>query len=131
MSRAAFVTSLIIAATAIARAADIPLDQRRSDSDFVSADTRAMQNDDTANPAMLVVLDGETLWNTKAGETHQSCADCHGDAAKSMKGVAARYPAFAAELGRPVDLEQQINLSRVTDQKAAAARLREQGPAWR
>ena len=54
----------------IARAADIPLDQRRSDSDFVSADTRAMQNDDTANPAMLVVLDGETLWNTKAGETN-------------------------------------------------------------
>ena len=102
------------------RAADIPLDQRRSDSDFVSADTRAMQNDDTANPAMLVVLDGETLWNTKAGATNKSCADCHGDAAKSMKGVAARYPAFAPELGRPIDLEQQINLSRVTDQKAEA-----------
>ena len=60
-----------------------------------------MQNDDTANPAMLAVLDGETLWNTKAGATNKSCADCHGDAAKSMKGVAARYPAFAAELGRP------------------------------
>ena len=102
------------------RAADIPLDQRRSDSDFVSADTRAMQSDDTANPAMLVVLDGETLWNTKAGATNKSCADCHGDAAKSMKGVAARYPAFAPELGRPIDLEQQINLSRVTDQKAEA-----------
>ena len=102
------------------RAADIPLDQRRSDSDFVSADTRAMQNDDTANPAMLVVLDGETLWNTKAGATNKSCADCHGDAAKSMKGVAARHPAFAPELGRPIDLEQQINLSRVADQKAEA-----------
>jgi sulfur-oxidizing protein SoxA len=120
MSRAAFVISLVIVAATVARAADIPLDQRRSDSDFVSADTRAMQNDDTANPAMLVVLDGETLWNTKAGETNQSCADCHGDAAKSMKGVAARYPAFAPELGRPIDLEQQINLSRVTDQKAEA-----------
>ena len=103
-----------------APAAEIPLDQRRSDSDFVSADTRAMQNDDTANPAMLVVLDGETLWNTKVGATNKSCADCHGDAEKSMKGVAARYPAFAPELGRPIDLEQQINLSRVTDQKAAA-----------
>ena len=120
MSRAAFVISLVIAATVVARAADIPLDQRRSDSDFISADTRAMQNDDTANPAMLAVLDGETSWNTKAGATNKSCADCHGDAEKSMKGVAARYPAFAAELGRPVDLEQQINLSRVTDQKAEA-----------
>jgi sulfur-oxidizing protein SoxA len=102
------------------RAADIPLDQRRSDSDFVSADTRAMQNDDTANPAMLVVLDGETLWNTKAGGTHQSCADCHGDATKSMKGVAARYPAMVAEQDRPVDLEQRIMMSRLADQKAAA-----------
>ncbi|HTC06874.1 MAG TPA: sulfur oxidation c-type cytochrome SoxA, partial [Xanthobacteraceae bacterium] len=84
MSRAAFVISLVIVAATVARAADIPLDQRRSDSDFVSADTRAMQNDDTANPAMLVVLDGETLWNTKAGATNKSCADCHGDAEKSM-----------------------------------------------
>ena len=120
MSRAAFVIAAVIVATTVARAADIPLDQRRSDSDFISADTRAMQNDDTANPAMLVVLDGETLWNTKAGATNKSCADCHGDAANSMKGVAARYPAFAPELGRPVNLEQQINLSRVTDQKAEA-----------
>jgi sulfur-oxidizing protein SoxA len=103
-----------------ALAADIPFDQRRSDSDFISADTRAMQNDDTANPAMLVVLDGETLWNTKAGETHQSCADCHGDAAKSMKGVAARYPAMVAEQDRPVDLEQRIMMSRLADQKTTA-----------
>ena len=102
------------------RAADIPLDQRRSDSDFVSADTRAMQNDDTANPAMLVVLDGETLWNTKAGATNKSCADCHGDAANSMKGVAARYPAMVAEQDRPVDLEQRIMMSRLADQKATA-----------
>jgi L-cysteine S-thiosulfotransferase len=112
--------ALVLTTVVAARAADIPLDQRRSDSDFISADTRAMQNDDTANPAMLVVLDGETLWNTKAGASNKSCADCHGDAANSMKGVAARYPSFAAELGRPVDLEQQINLSRVTDQQAAA-----------
>jgi L-cysteine S-thiosulfotransferase len=114
---AVFVSALLVG---VARAADIPLDQRRSDSDFVSADTRAMQNDDTANPAMLVVLDGETLWNQKAGTTNKSCADCHGDAEKSMKGVAARYPAMVAEQNRPVDLEQRINMSRLVDQKAAA-----------
>jgi sulfur-oxidizing protein SoxA len=121
MSRAAAViAAFFMATTMVAPAADIPLGERRSDSAFISIDTRAMQNDDTANPAMLAVLDGETLWSTKAGASNKSCADCHGDATKSMKGVAARYPAFAAELGRPVDLEQQINLSRVTDQKAAA-----------
>src|SRR5262249_6876992 len=103
---------------AAARAAEIPFDQRRSDSAYISADTRAMQNDDTANPGMLAVLDGETLWNTKAGDTNKSCADCHGDAATSMKGSPARYPAYAAEFARPIDLEEQINLSRTTDQKA-------------
>src|ERR1700691_3766968 len=114
----AFLTTTPVAAENTT-AAEIPLDQRRSDSAFVSADTRAMQNDETANPGMLAVLDGETLWNEKAGASNKSCADCHGDAAVSMKGVAARYPSFAPELGRPVDLEQQINLSRATDQKSA------------
>ncbi len=35
-----------------------------------------------------------------------------------MKGVAARYPAFNAERGRPIDLEQRINLCRASQQKA-------------
>jgi L-cysteine S-thiosulfotransferase len=115
----AFLTTAL-AATETTTAAEIPLDQRRSDSAFVSSDTRAMQNDDTANPGMLAVLDGETLWNEKAGATNKSCADCHSDAAVSMKGVASRYPAFDAQLGRPVDLEQRINMSRAGDQEAPA-----------
>jgi sulfur-oxidizing protein SoxA len=36
-----------------------------------------------------------------------------------MKGVAAHYPAFDRELGRPVDLEQRINLCRVRHQQAS------------
>ena len=39
-----------------------------------------MQDDDTANPGMLWVLDGEALWKRKAGAADKSCADCHGDA---------------------------------------------------
>ena len=35
-----------------------------------------------------------------------------------MKGVAARYPAFDAARGRPVDLEQRINICRAEHQKA-------------
>jgi L-cysteine S-thiosulfotransferase len=101
-------------------AAEIPLDQRRPDADFIGADTRAMQNDDTANPGMLSVLDGEALWQEKAGASGKSCADCHRDAETSMKGVAARYPAFMPQLGRPVDLQQRINMSRVADQKSDA-----------
>jgi sulfur-oxidizing protein SoxA len=114
---AAAVAALALAA-AMAEAATIPPDQRRSDRDFVGADTRAMQDDDTANPGMLAVLDGEALWNAKAGATNKSCADCHGDAAESMKGVAARYPAVLPGQDHAVDLEQRINMSRASDQKA-------------
>ena len=59
---------------------------------------------------MLWVLDGEALWTRKEGSAAKSCADCHGDARESMKGVAARYPAFNIARGRPVDLEQRLNL---------------------
>ena len=76
-----------------------------------------MQDDEVTNPGMLWVLDGESLWNRKAGE--RSCADCHGDASGSMKGVATRYPAVDAK-GRLLNLEQRINECRVERQKAPA-----------
>jgi L-cysteine S-thiosulfotransferase len=108
----------VLAAT-VAAAAEIPQAQRRSGFTFMTPETQAMQNDDTANPAMLWVLDGEALWKRKAGTADKACADCHGDAAASMKGVAARYPAFDKALGRPVDLEGRINLCRASQQQAA------------
>jgi L-cysteine S-thiosulfotransferase len=84
----------------------------------MTPDTQAIQNDDTANPGMLSVLDGEALWKDKAGALSKACADCHQDARVSMRGVAARYPAFDQTLGRPVNLEQRINLCRVQHQQA-------------
>ena len=93
-------------------ASEIPPDQRRSGYSFMATDTKAMQDDDTTNPGMLWVLDGEALWKAKAGNAGRACADCHGDARESMKGLAARYPAFDKRLGRPVSLEQRINLER-------------------
>lgn len=101
-----------------ALAAEIPAAERRSGYSFMTSDTKAMQDDDTSNPGMLSVLDGEALWNAKAGQANKSCADCHGDAA-SMKGVAARYPAFDKAQGRPVDIEQRINLCRADHQQAS------------
>jgi len=98
-------------------AGEIPLSERRSGYDLMARETRAIQDDDATNPGMLWVLDGETLWNRKAGAAGQACADCHGDARASMKGVAARYPAFDAARGRPVSLEQRINSCRVDRQK--------------
>jgi len=95
-------------------------DGRRSSYQEMGPALQKMQDDDTANPAMLFVQAGAAAWNEKAGAAGKSCADCHGDAAASMKGVAARYPAFAPEAGRPVDLEGRINLCRTTRQEVAA-----------
>jgi L-cysteine S-thiosulfotransferase len=86
--------------------------ERRSGYEFMGRDTRAMQDDDTTNPAVLWLLEGESLWKA-------NCAGCHGDASSSMKGVAARYPAFDAKRGRPVSLEQRINACRVERQQQA------------
>jgi len=109
-------------ATSLLSANEIPQGERRSGYSFMSPDTQAMQNDDTANPGMLWVLDGEALWKSKAGATDKACVDCHQDARASMKGVAARYPAFDKTLGRPVDLEQRINLCRARHQEATPLR---------
>ena len=88
-----------------------------------------MQDDDTANPGMLWVLDGEALWSRKAGAAGRACADCHGDARASMKGVAARYPAFDATrgaAGQPRAAHQHLPHRAAA---GAAARLREPGAA--
>jgi sulfur-oxidizing protein SoxA len=98
--------------------AEIPLAERRSGYEFMGRETRAMQDDDIVNPAILWVLDGEALWRRKSGAAERACADCHGDARTSMKGVAARYPAFDAARRRPVNLESRINACRTDRQQA-------------
>lgn len=75
---------------------------QRSGYDDASPSVRAMQDDDFANPGMLWARRGEEIWTS-------GCASCHGEAEKSMRGVAARYPAFDPALGRPVTLEQRVS----------------------
>jgi L-cysteine S-thiosulfotransferase len=109
---------VLLLAALSAQAAETPLDQRRSGYELMSRETRAMQDDDAANPGILWVLEGEALWNRKAGAAGRSCSDCHGDTGASMKGVAARYPAWDAARGRPLNLEQRINQCRSDRQQA-------------
>jgi L-cysteine S-thiosulfotransferase len=109
---------VLLAFAASAFAAEIPRADRRSGYDFMSRETRAMQDDDTANPGMLWVLEGGALWTRKTGPAGRACADCHGDARVTMKGVAARHPVFDAVQGRPINLDQRINACRVDRQGA-------------
>jgi sulfur-oxidizing protein SoxA len=93
-------------------------DTRRTGYQDMSAPLQKMEDDDGANPGMLFVQMGETLWRARAGTADKACADCHADG--SMTGVAARYPAFPANASRPVDLEGRINLCRTRYQGTAA-----------
>lgn len=87
-------------------------DPRRSGFEDMSRATQTLQRDDGQNPAMLWVRDGERQWRQAPGPGQRSCADCHGDAEQSMRGVAAAYPAWDRLLGRPVNLAHRINLCR-------------------
>jgi sulfur-oxidizing protein SoxA len=109
---------MVLAVVIGAQAGEVPTSERRSDYELMGPELRRMQDDDSANPGMLWVFDGEALWKRKDGSAGKSCADCHGEATNSMKGVATRYPAFDQTLGRPIDLEGRINACRTRHQGA-------------
>lgn len=79
---------------------------------FLGEDTRALQDDDFLNPGMFAVEEGRALWDRVEGTQGVACASCHGDAAEAMRGVAARYPVYDADLGGLVNLEMRINAMR-------------------
>ena len=99
--------ALGLLALAAAAGGEIPLEARKSGYDFMSRETRAMQDDEATHPALFTLMDGESLFRS-------NCASCH----KDMKGVAARYP--AVKDGKLRNLDQQINACRTERQKQPA-----------
>lgn len=93
-------------------------DTRRSGLADMSPALQALQRDDAQNPGLLWVQDGAALWQTPAGAANKACADCHSAAA--MVGVAARYPAWDAVAGAPLNLGGRINACRQRHQQAPA-----------
>ena len=89
---------------------------KQSSYDLMSPEVRAMQDDQSLNPAAFWLLDGKALWVSKQGRENKSCADCHGDFGESMKGVAAKFP--KAHGGKLRTLEGQINRCRLNQQGA-------------
>lgn len=116
---AAIACSISLAQTSPTPAA---ADMRRSGFADMGASTQAMQKDDSLNPAMLWAQGGKTLWSQPAGQSGKACASCHGDAAQSMRGVAARYPAFDKRTNKPITLGQRINQCRQIHQQASPLR---------
>ncbi|MFC0388932.1 sulfur oxidation c-type cytochrome SoxA [Muricoccus vinaceus] len=112
------------AALALAVAMPLAAQAPRSGFEEMGPAIQAMQQDDMANPGMLSVQEGEALWAQPAGPAGRSCAGCHGEAAASMRGVAARHPAFDAASGAPIDLAGRIQRCR-TEQQGAPPLARE------
>jgi sulfur-oxidizing protein SoxA len=111
--RALIILPLLLAVAALAD------DARRSGLADMGPALQALQRDDAQNPAMLWVQDGEQLWRTPVGSSGKRCADCHGNAPRSMAGVAARYPAWDATAGGALNLAGRINACRARHQQAA------------
>ena len=119
MLRALVCAVSICAAVAGAQERVLPLSVLRSGIAFAGPDVRAMQSDDTSNPGLLWVENGQKLWHARAGAADSSCASCHGDARASMRGVATRHPRHDAATGEVFDLEARINACRVRRQQAS------------
>lgn len=76
--------------------------------DFQSADVRALQSDDFANPGMLWVAKGRERFRAP-GANGKRCADCHGEEGEALRGAATRYPRHDGALGRVTDLAGRID----------------------
>ena len=92
-------------------ATGVGADTRRSGFDDMSAALQSLQRDDTQNPGMLWVREGEALWTRRAGNGG-SCSGCHGVDGERVASAAARHPLFDAETGRPLTLAGRIDRCR-------------------
>ena len=119
--------AVALAGILLPAAGALPQSPDRADGDvavsgyhYMGEQIRAIQDDEFLNPGMFAVDRGAELWSSVEGPEGHSCASCHGDAARSMRGVAARYPAYDARRGSLVNLELRINEMRTEYMRAPA-----------
>jgi sulfur-oxidizing protein SoxA len=95
-----------LSATVLAGQAFEPI----SGSEYLSAQTRMMQQDEFANPGMEMVDYGRKLFHQPDEEGH-SCADCHGEKGSRLNTQRiAQYPLYSNDLERPITLQDQANI---------------------
>ena len=111
--------------------AEIPLAERRSGYDQMSPATKAMQDDDTSNPATLSVLDGEALWKRKAGARTRPARIATAMPRPRCAASRRAIRRSARERPRPINIEQRINLCRTEQQKAPPLRAMRAATCWR
>ena len=77
---------------------------------FVKDETRAMQDDDFANPGLIAVETGAALFTTPFRDGGGTCAECHGSEGEKLdvQRIAA-YPVYDAETKSIVTLQDRIS----------------------
>jgi sulfur-oxidizing protein SoxA len=77
--------------------------------EFLTPETRAMQDDEFENPGMVAVERGEALFREHRQDEEYACAGCHeaGDGKLDPSSIAA-YPRYDPNLGGLVTLQDQI-----------------------
>jgi sulfur-oxidizing protein SoxA len=89
--------------------------ESRSGYEYITPDTRSMQDDDFANPGLLSVERGEELFNQKHESSNKSCADCHGEkGGKLNRKEIARYPIYNSKTKEIISLQKRISNCRST-----------------
>jgi len=92
-----------------------PLSEIVSGYDFRKPMIRDVQDDDFANPAMLVADHGAELWDKVEGSSGKALsAVFEGCAEVPLDQVGAVYPRYHQGAGKVISLEQVINLCRET-----------------
>lgn len=80
----------------------------RSGYDYLTAETRAMQDDNFENPGMVSVEQGAALYRTP-GKNGKSCESCHEQGNPALdSGRIASYPRYDADRQQPVTLRNRI-----------------------
>lgn len=105
-------------ATEVAAPEGSPFETLYSGWRFRKDATQTLQTDDFENPAMVAVEYAIEIWDTAAGTSAKSCADCHGAVEDSMAGLRAGLPKWDEAAGRPMTMENLINRSITEDQGA-------------
>lgn len=91
--------------------AELPDEVKQTGTAFLQPETRALQEDDFANPGFLWVDRGQALFREASGQS-KACSACHGEDGAGLEGAAAHYPRIDEVSGELVNLEGRINLCR-------------------
>ena len=82
----------------------------KSGYEYLTPESRAIQDDDFQNPGMSAVEEGSKLFHAHGEEGH-SCATCHGEGgAKLDPRRIAAYPVFGKAQGKPVTLRDRVHI---------------------